>query len=120
MTSTPLHALAVTLLLGLAVACSPRHAFDNPERPPPTPEPESRTGFGVAELHDEMWGLAQSVERINVIMRRSDAPLSQAEQEEIVSLLTSLEKHADRLAEGDARTVHPVLGKNIDLFRADL
>ena len=120
MTRTLTSTLVAAILLGWAVACAPRHAFDNPERPPPTPDPEVPATFGVADLHDEMWRLARDVERINVIMRRNDAPLTEAEQAEILALLESLEAHAQRLAERDARTVHPVLGENIELFRSDL
>lgn len=114
------RALILLLALGIAGACAPRRAFDNPERPAPTPYPEGNPPFGLHELHEQMWKLAGDVERINVIMRHSTEPLSREEQQEIVGLLDSMDTHAQRLAEPAARELHPVLGKNIDLFRRDI
>lgn len=82
--------------------------------------PEVHRTFGVADLHEAMWQMARAVERVNVIFRRTDAPLTRAEQREIVSLLEEMEDVAARLAMDDARNLHPVLGENIDLFRMDL
>ena len=112
--------LKVTLLAMFVAACAPRQAFDNPERPRPTPPPDAPRAFDVEDVHASMWKMARAVERVNVIMRRSDTPLTSIEQQEVLHLLDEMEVVATRLATDGARDAHPLLGKNIDLFRADL
>ena len=104
-----------------AAGCAPR-MFANPEETP-RPRPEEtppQPAFSARQIHEQMWRMARDVERINVIMRRSNGPLTAEEQAEIVSLLADVELAAGRLAEDDARVSHPVLGENIDAFREDI
>lgn len=112
-------ALVISSLAALVLSCIGLRE-GNPEHPAPVVE-ERPPPFGADDLHALMWKMAASVGRINAIMRRGEnRPISDAEQTEVVLLLGRIEAVADRLSAGDARVLHPVLGRHIDDFRKDV
>lgn len=88
------------LLLAATAGCGPR-AFDNRERTTAaTPPGEERPAFDAHDLRALMWKMARATERVNVVMRRSTAPLTPEEQQEVVGLLEEMEAIAARLVRG--------------------
>ena len=71
------------------------------------------------QVDSVMWQLARDVKRIDVLTH-DPATITQAQSDEIASLLVMMEDATDRLGKEGVRTNHPLIDEHREQFRADL
>lgn len=108
--------------LGLVVAsitlfaCGMRNVERAPSQEADTERPSSLMTRG--QLHTQMQAMAAHASRIDEILRDEHPPGTA--RAEVVVEIKAISAIAHALSVDDARTVHPVLWRNIDKFRADV
>ncbi|HVO29824.1 MAG TPA: hypothetical protein VMV18_03775 [bacterium] len=112
--------LARLFALAAVAASLAACGFRNVERVPPqeadTLKPES--SITNAQLRDRMRIMAAHASRLEKILRQPT--VSAADRKEVIVEIGAIDEIARGLSQEDARTVHPVLWKNIDRFREDV
>lgn len=114
----PIRLLVAGLIATSATlaACGMR----NVERVPPQEADTAKpyTSMSEQDLHGRMREMADRATDINKRLRQ--AVLTDADRVQVVADLAAIEAIARELSADEARTVHPVLWKNIDEFRTDV
>jgi hypothetical protein len=106
--------------ISAALTACPGTLRYNPERLPSDTAIVERTPVPIetvskAELHARMRALADHAAEIDALLRSAKPPRTA-----VVMQLSQMEVIALSLSDDDARSIHPMLWKNIELFRRDL
>jgi hypothetical protein len=103
-------------LLALLLACGMRNVERVPAQEADTERPS--TIMSKDQLHSHMQAMAAHASRIDELLRAETMTASQ--QAEVVTEIKAISAIAHSLSVDDARTVHPVLWRNVDKFRNDV